>query len=224
MYNILDITWSGLSYGLTFYMKVVSFALYTDNLISCSPFQIPFARLFIFKVNSVSDLKVRCRWSVVFCAFLIHSHQMFSWLWLVQDGAFPNLVIQNLGCWGIIAWVLTVGVGEDRDLFCRWGTREFHLWWGVELHDSWWLPGWCNCPCCPGHSHMVSWVWVLGAWGIPPLFNCFVGGMWQRKYNQCQVVWVHHPLVDFWALCHYQTVYTWGTCEQDGNCWWRSGQ
>ena len=128
-----------------FDMKVVSVILYTDNPIPGSPFQVLFVRLFIFKVNSISNLKVSCR--VIYCllcVFGICCHPMFSWLWLVQEGAFPNSVIQNLGHQEIVAWVLAVDVGEDWDLSHKWGRRVFYLLLGVELCDNWWVPGWCT--------------------------------------------------------------------------------
>ena len=58
------------------------------NPLSGSLFQVLFARLFIFEVNSVPDL---------LCACLILFLSNVFLLCLVQDGAFPNLVIQNPG-------------------------------------------------------------------------------------------------------------------------------
>ena len=194
-------------------MEEMSIMLYTDNPVSGSPSQIPFARLFILKVNSYLWLDSQVECNLLSVHFWIHLHPMFSWLWLVQDGAFPNLVIQNLGCQEIAAWVLTAGVGEDRGLSHRWGRRVFHLWWAVELCSSWWLSGWWIGSSCPGYSHTVSWVWVLSIYGIPLVFHCFVGSMGWRKCNQCQVVWVHHPLVNFWIpFCYWISINLGHTC------------
>ena len=84
MYNILGITRLGLSCGLIFDRKVMSIMLYTDNPISGSPFQFPFARLFIFKVNSVSYVKVRCRMN---CCFLCIFNQFLSNILLAMSSA-----------------------------------------------------------------------------------------------------------------------------------------
>ena len=91
-----------------------------DNPASSSPFQVLFSRLFVFKVNVVSNLKAR--WHVVCCLLCIFESVLFSmlsWLWQVHGSAFPNLVIQNPGHQEIAAGVLTVGVGEDWGLFHR---------------------------------------------------------------------------------------------------------
>ena len=59
-----------------FNMEVMSIALYMENPISGSPLQIQFTRSFIFKVNSVSDLKVR--WSVICCLLCIFNLFLFN--------------------------------------------------------------------------------------------------------------------------------------------------
>ena len=55
MHNILYKTW--LSCGQFFNMKVVSIMLYMDNPISGSPFQVPFARLYILEIHSCLPLE-----------------------------------------------------------------------------------------------------------------------------------------------------------------------
>ena len=74
LHNILDITRLGLCCGLIFYMNVMSVMFCMENPISKPQFQVPFARLFIFKVGFISDLKVRCR---MVCCLLCISYPIF---------------------------------------------------------------------------------------------------------------------------------------------------
>ena len=55
--DVCDITGLCFSCGLVFDVDVMSVELYTNNLISGSPLQIPFAWLFVFEVYTVSNLK-----------------------------------------------------------------------------------------------------------------------------------------------------------------------
>ena len=52
-----DIAGPCFSCGLVFDVDVVSIVLNTNNLVTRSPLQIPFAWLFIFKIYTVSNLK-----------------------------------------------------------------------------------------------------------------------------------------------------------------------
>ena len=71
MYNIIDITGSIFSCGLVFYEEMVSVVLYMDNLITSSPFLVPFARLLVFLKNTLSPtLKLGGVQFVVFCVCL----------------------------------------------------------------------------------------------------------------------------------------------------------
>ena len=127
MYNILDITRLGLSCGLIFNMKVVSVMLYMDNLISTSPFQIPFAWLFIFKVLCL-PLESQVQDSLLSSEHIWTSFcPMFSWLWQEPDDAFPDSGIQNLGHQESVAWIQAVSVRADLHLTHKWGRRVFHL-------------------------------------------------------------------------------------------------
>ena len=62
-YKIISFLWPD------FNMKVVSISFYMENYVSGSPLQVPFARLFIFKVNSVSNSEVR--WRTICCLLCI---------------------------------------------------------------------------------------------------------------------------------------------------------
>ena len=55
--DIFDIAGSCFSCSLVFNVNVMSVALNMDNPVSRSPLQIPFARLFVFKVYMISNLK-----------------------------------------------------------------------------------------------------------------------------------------------------------------------
>ena len=54
---IFDVAGSCFSCSLVFDVDVMSIALNTDNLVSGSPLQIPFAWLFVFEVYTISNLK-----------------------------------------------------------------------------------------------------------------------------------------------------------------------
>ena len=54
-----DITGPCFSCGLVFNVDVVSVMLNTNNPVTGSPLQIPFAWLFVFKIYTVSNLKGR---------------------------------------------------------------------------------------------------------------------------------------------------------------------
>ena len=56
-YNVCDIATSCFSSGLVFNMYEMSIILNADNSISGSPFQVPFARLLVFKIHSISYLE-----------------------------------------------------------------------------------------------------------------------------------------------------------------------
>ena len=54
---IFDVAGPCFSCSLVFNVNVMSIALNMDNLVSGSPLQIPFARLFVFEVYMISNLK-----------------------------------------------------------------------------------------------------------------------------------------------------------------------
>ena len=56
-YDVLDIVGSCSACGLVFYVDVMSITLNTNNLVSRSPLQIPFAWLFIFKIYTISNIE-----------------------------------------------------------------------------------------------------------------------------------------------------------------------
>ena len=171
--NILEITWLGLSCNLIFNMKVVSIMLCIDNPISGSPFQVPFARLFIFEVNSVCDLKDRYRMIYcLLCIFNLFSSDVFlsmdSARWCTSRFRHPESGLLRNCCMGSSSWFM--------------GRLWSFLWTRKKgVSPVVWVPGWDIGLSCLGCSHTVFWVWVLGIHGIPTVFHCSVCGMGQKK-------------------------------------------
>ena len=142
MYNILDITGSSFSCRLVFYMEVVSMALYTGNPETSFPFYIPFSRLLICKVYSVTNFKIW--WAAVCCLLCVCLNLFSSKVFLAMArgrqcdsrSRCPDSRSPRNHCMGSSnRWMV------NWDLFHRLGRRVFQWLQGLVSHSSWLILG-----------------------------------------------------------------------------------